>query len=91
MHQKLAYLAYPDDQPAGDSHKTGWVGNGCTVSISKLAYLAYPDHQPAGDSHKAGWVGNVCIASISNWPTLHIQVTSQQGTATRLGGWEMVA
>jgi hypothetical protein len=58
---KLAYLAYPDHQPAGDRHKAGWVGNGCIVDISKLAYLAYLDHQPAGDSHKAGWVGNGCI------------------------------
>ncbi len=59
--------------------------------LSNLAYLAYPDHQPAGDRHKAGWVGNGCIVNISNWLTLHIQITSQQGTATRLGGWEMAA
>jgi hypothetical protein len=51
---KLAYLACPDYQPAGDSHKAGWVEKGCIMNISKVAYLAYPDDQSAGDSHKTG-------------------------------------
>ena len=71
--------------------------------FSKKATLAsaiWPNHQQtymaiqitnAATGLRRREIDAQCKSNLAIWPTLDIQMTSQQGTATRLDGWEMAA